>query len=87
MSHADEIQQKLRASEQVKEATEIKLMKELGCLQQKLEMKQKEMTYRLESSEEAHQKSIQELKDLLASQHRVGAKYVLFIADLTGTSG
>ncbi len=77
MSHADEFQQKVRHSEQGKEAAELKLVQEISAMAQRQEMREKEMAYRLESCEEAHQKSIQELRQLLTAQHRVGAKYVV----------
>lgn len=76
MGQVDELKQKLRKSEQAKEAAEMKRVQELATLEQRQEMKGKEMGYRLESSEEAHRKSIQELRNLLTAQHRVGAKYV-----------
>ncbi len=74
MSEADRIQQQLRASEQAKEATELKLVQEVTTLERRFEVKEKELTCRLQSSEETHQKSIQELRGLLKAQHRVGTK-------------
>ena len=76
MGQVDELTQRLRKSEQAKEAAEMKRVQELATLEQRQEMKGKEMVYRLESSEDAHRKSIQELRNLLTAQHRVGAKYV-----------
>lgn len=76
MGQADDLKQRLRVSEQAREATEMKRVQELATQEQRQEMREKEMVYRLESSEEAHRKSIQELRNLLIAQHRVGAKYV-----------
>lgn len=77
MGQADDLKQKLRLSEKSREAAEMKRVQELATLEQRQEMKEKEIAYRLESSEEAHRKSIQELRSLLTAQHRVGTKYVL----------
>lgn len=76
MGQADDLKQKLRVSEKAREAAEMKRVQELATQEQKQEMRAKEIVYRLESSEEAHCKSIQELRNLLTAQHRVGAKYV-----------
>lgn len=74
MADADNLKQKLRLSQQGKEAAELRLLQELATLERKQGVKEKEMRYRLESSEEAHQKSIQELRNLLTAQHKVGTK-------------
>lgn len=74
IARADELQQRLRVSEQAKEAAELRLSKEVNSLTQKQAVKEKETIYRLESAEEAHYKSIQELRDLLTAQYRLGAK-------------
>lgn len=41
---------------------------------QHLELKEKEALYRLHSSEQVHQKAIQELRDALTAQQRIGAR-------------
>lgn len=74
MNQSEEFQQKLRLSEQSKEATEMRLVRELATLAQRHNMKEKELLFRLESSEEAHRKSAQELRDMLSAQHRVGTR-------------
>ena len=76
MNQSEEFQQKLRLSEQSKEATEMRLVRELATLAQRHNMKEKELLFRLESSEEAHRKSAQELRDMLSAQHRVGTRLV-----------
>lgn len=76
LSEFDEIEQKLRHSEQSKEAAEIRLVQELATLAQRHTMKEKEMTARLESSDEAHQKSTQQLRDMISAQHRVSTRLV-----------
>ncbi len=77
LGQADSLKQKLRLSEQARETAEMKLVQGLATLERKQEVKEKEMVYRLESSEEAHGKSIQELRNLMTAQHRVGTKYVV----------
>ena len=77
MASADNLMQKLRVSQQGKEAAELRLLQELAAMERKQEVKEKEIKYRLESSEEAHQRSIQELRGLLTAQHKVGTRYVL----------
>lgn len=77
MAHADDLKQKLRFSEQAREAAELKLVQELVSLERKLVVREKEMAYRLEGSEEAHQKSIQELRGLLTAQLNMSTKYLL----------
>ena len=74
MAAADRLQQQMRTSEQAKEAVELKLVQEVTMLERKFEVKEKELTCRLQSAEEVHQKSIQELRGLLRNQHRVGTK-------------
>lgn len=76
LGEVDSLKQRLRLSEQAKEAAEVKLVQEMGTLERRQEMKEKEMVYRLESSEDTHRKSIQELRNLLTAQHRVGTKYI-----------
>ena len=76
MNQCEEFQQKLRLSEQSREATEMRLVRELATLAQRHNMKEKELLFRLESSEEAHRKSAQELRDMLSAQHRVGTRLV-----------
>lgn len=77
MARASELEQRLKQAKQAKEAESLKTVRELTALEQKQEVREKELAYRLEGSEEAHQKSIQELRNLLAAQHRVGARYNL----------
>lgn len=77
MNQCEEFQQKLRLSDQSREAAQLKLIRELATLAQRHDMKEKELLVRLESSEEAHRKSAQELRDLLSAQHRVGARFVV----------
>lgn len=74
MSESSNLQQQLRASEQAREAAELKLVQEVTALEKKCELREKELNCRLQSSEEAHQKSIYELRGLLKAQHRVGTK-------------
>ena len=74
LSQIDNLKQKLRVSEGAKEAAEVKLVQELATLEHKLEVREKDMSYRLESCEGSHRKSIHELRNLLTAQHRVGAK-------------
>lgn len=74
MGDADNLKQRLRQSLQGKEAAELRLLQELAAMERKQEVKEREVRYRLESSEEAHQKSIQELRSLLTAQHKVGTK-------------
>lgn len=84
LSQIDNLKQKLRVSEQAKEAAEMKLVQELDTLEHKLEVREKDMAYRLESCEGSHRKSIHELRNLLTSQHRVGAKYVGHVTSSCG---
>lgn len=79
MATVDEVKQKLRLSEQGKEAAEMKLAQELATLERRQEVRDREMAYRLEGSEKAHQKSIQELRSLLTAQHRMGTRCVPII--------
>lgn len=74
MAETDGLKQKLRQSNQAKEAAEMRLVQELASMERKQEVREREIKYRLESAEEAHHKSIQELRGLLAAQHKVGAK-------------
>ena len=81
MTECEEIQHKLRESDQSKEAIELRLVGELATLAQRHNMKEKELVYRLESVEETHRKSVQQLRDMLSAQHRVGARLVaVFLA-------
>ena len=75
MSQCDEVRQKLRVSEQARETSEARLVKEVACLKQKHEMKEKDLLCRLESSEKTHQKAIHELRNLVSAQHKVGTRY------------
>ena len=77
-----ELQQKLRQSEHAREAVEMKLIKETSELNQRRNTAERELVCRLESSEEAHQRSIQELRELMASQYRVGARYERHVNDV-----
>ena len=70
----DELQQKLRASEQAREAAERRLTKEVAVLAQRHQLREKELLFRLEGSEDAHRKSTQELRELLTAQHHVGTR-------------
>ena len=72
----DELQQRLRVSEQTMEAAELRLTKELVALEQRQNIKEKEIIYHIGNAEEAHSKSIQELRDLLTAQYKLGAKSV-----------
>ena len=72
---SDELQQRLRASEQAREAAERRLDKEVAVLAQRHALREKELLFRLEASEEAHWKSAQELRELLTAQHRVGTRW------------
>ena len=76
IARADELQQRLRVSDQSRKDAELRLTKEVASLKQRQIVKEKEMAYRLESAEEAHYKSIQELRDLLTAQYKFGAKLV-----------
>lgn len=75
MNECEEVQQKMRLSDQARESAEVRLVRELATLAQRHDMKEKELTFRLESSEEAHRKSAQQLRDMLSAQHRVGTRY------------
>lgn len=71
----DELQQRLRATEKAREAAERRLDKEVAVLAQRHALHEKELLFRLEASEEAHWKSVQELRELLTAQHRVGTRW------------
>ena len=76
MNECESYQQQLRHSEQSREAAELKLVRELAALVQRHEMKEKELLFRLESSEDAHRYSAQQLREMIAAQHRVGTRLV-----------
>ncbi len=74
VNRAEELQQKLKDSELSREAAEAKLTKEIKFMEQNQAIKEKELKCRLASAEEAHIGSMQELRDLLNTQYRLGAK-------------
>ena len=76
MNECENFQQQLRHIEQSKEAGELRLTRELATLAQRHDMKEKELLFRLESSEDAHRNSAQQLRDMIAAQHRVGTRLV-----------
>ena len=70
----EELQKKLKDSELSREAAEAKLSKEIRFMEQNLAIRERELKCRLASAEEAHIGSMQELRDLLNAQYRLGAK-------------
>jgi len=74
VNRAEELQHKLRESELSREAAEAKLAKEVKFMEQNQAIREKELKCRLASAEEAHIGSMQELRDLLNAQYRLGAK-------------
>lgn len=79
MNQCEEYLQKIRLSEQSKEATEMRMVRELATLAQRHNMKEKQLLFRLESSEEAHRKSAQEMRNMLSAQHRAGTRLTKLI--------
>ncbi len=69
-----EHQQKIRQSEQLREAVEMGVIRERVEWTQKYELVQRELLNRLENSEEAHQRSVHELREVMAAQHKIGVK-------------
>lgn len=47
---------------------------QMSVLAQQHELREKELLFRLESSEEAHQRAAQELREMLAAQHHIGTR-------------
>ena len=45
-------------------------------LAQRYELREKELQYRLDSSDEAHHRSTHELREMLVAQHRIGTRYL-----------
>ncbi len=74
VSEVKDQQQRTRQGEQLREAAELSLVRERTEWTQQHELTQREMLNRLESSEEAYQRSVHELREVMAAQHRVGIK-------------
>ena len=79
----EELQRRVGQVEEERDAMERKLNKECTAQVQHLELKEKEALYRLHSSEQVHQKAIQELRDALTSQQRIGARWREEVKTLT----
>ncbi len=69
-----EHQQKIRQSEQSREAVEMSVIRERVEWTQKCDLVQRELLSRLENSEEAHQRSVHELREVMAAQHKIGIR-------------
>ena len=50
------------------------LLLQMSVLAQQHELREKELLFRFEGSEEAHQRASQELRDMLAAQHHIGTR-------------
>lgn len=75
MAQCEELHKRLRASEQERQVAESRLPREMSVLAQQHELREKELLFRLESSEEAHQRAAQELREMLAAQHHIGTRW------------
>lgn len=47
----------------------------MTVLSQRFELRERELVSQMESSVEGHQRSVQELREMLAAQHRVGTRW------------
>jgi len=74
MSELKELQQRLKQSEQYRESLELQLIRERAEMTKKHEQTVRELSNRIECSEEAHHRSVLELREVMAAQQRVSVR-------------
>ncbi|CAH1776933.1 unnamed protein product [Owenia fusiformis] len=75
LSESDELKRSIQTLTKEKSQAERKFNKELSCMEQDLQLKDREFEVRLQSVEDSHRHNVTELRQLLTSQQRMSAKW------------